>query len=155
MTMIQEAPTAIHRGEDDLPWVDLGEGIELKVLQVNVNAGLWVIRNRFAPGAAVQIHKHTGQVFAFTQSGSWKYAESEYVNTAGSYLYEPAGSVHTLIVPDTNTEPTDVWFTIYGANLNLDADGNIDIVIDAGLILEVYRGMCAAIGRADPPVIVD
>lgn len=156
MTAIFEtAPSAIHRGEDDLPWVDLGDGIELKVLQVDLSQGLWVIRNRFAPGAAVQIHKHTGQVFAFTQSGSWKYAESEYVNTAGSYLFEPAGSVHTLIVPDTNTEPTDVWFAIYGANLNLDAEGNIEMVIDAGLVLEVYRAMCEAIGQPDPPVIID
>lgn len=153
--LFEQAPSAIHRGEDDLPWVDLGDGIELKVLQVDLSQGLWVIRNRFAPGAAVQIHKHTGQVFAFTQSGSWKYAESEYVNTAGSYLFEPAGSVHTLIVPDTNTEPTDVWFAIYGANLNLDAEGNIEMVIDAGLVLEVYRAMCEAIGQPDPPVIVD
>ena len=155
MTMLNEAPTAIHRGDDELPWVDLGDGVELKVLQVNINHGLWVIRNRFAPGAAVQIHKHTGQVFAFTHSGSWKYKESDYVNTAGSYLYEPAGSVHTLIVPDTNTEPTDVHFAIYGANLNLDAEGNVDLVIDAGLILQVYQAMCEAIGRPDPPVIVD
>ncbi len=88
--LFEQAPSAIHRGEDELPWVDLGDGIELKVLQVDLSQGLWVIRNRFAPGAAVQIHKHTGQVFAFTQSGSWKYAESEYVNTAGSYLFEPS-----------------------------------------------------------------
>ncbi len=63
--------------------------------------------------------------------------------------------MHTLIVPDTNTEPTDVWFAIYGANLNLDAEGNIEMVIDAGLVLEVYRAMCEAIGQPDPPVIVD
>src|SRR4051812_3588292 len=153
-TLSEEAPTAIHRGEDELPWIDLGEGIEIKVLQVNIDLGLWVIKNRFAPGAAVQIHKHTGQVFAFTQSGAWKYKESDFVNTAGSYLYEPAGSIHTLIVPETNTEPTEVCFTIYGANLNLDADGNIETVIDAGFILEVYRGFCAALGFPDPPVIV-
>ena len=153
--MLNEAPTAIHRGDDELPWVDLGEGVELKVLQVNINHGLWVIRNRFAPGAAVQIHKHTGQVFAFTQSGSWKYEEYPEVTTAGSYLFEPAGSVHTLIVPDTNTEPTDVHFAIYGANLNLDAEGNVEMVIDAGLILQAYRAMCEAIGQPDPPVIVD
>jgi hypothetical protein len=92
-------------------------------------------------------------VFAFTQKGSWKYAEYPEVNTAGSYLYEPAGSTHTLIVPDTNTEVTDVWFTIYGANLNLDAEGNVELVIDAGLVWEFYRDMCAAIGHENPPVI--
>jgi hypothetical protein len=95
-------------------------------------------------------------VHAFTQSGSWNYLESpEAVNVAGSYLFEPAGSVHTLHVPATNTEPTDVWFTIHGANLNLDGDGKVEIVIDAHLILPFYRAMCAEQhGIDDPPVVV-
>jgi 2,4'-dihydroxyacetophenone dioxygenase len=152
MTMT-DIPMAIHRGESDLPFVDLGEGIKIQVLQVNIDAGLWVIRNKFAPGTVVQKHKHTGEVFAFTQSGSWKYAEYPEVNTAGSFLYEPAGSVHTLTVPDTNTEETDVWFAIYGANLNLDANGNVDFVIDAQFIYEVYAGMCEAEGHGKPNVI--
>ena len=84
------------------------------------------------PGATVQTHKHTGHVYAFTQSGSWHYLESpDAVNVAGSYLYEPAGSTHTLHVPATNTGITDVWFTIHGANLNLGADGQVEMVIDA------------------------
>jgi len=152
MTAI-EIPRAIHRSEADLPFVDLGEGIELQVLQIDVELGLWVIRNRFQPGVRVQTHKHTGSVFAFTNSGSWKYEEYPEVNTAGSYLYEPAGSIHTLTVPSTNTEVTDVWFAIYGANLNLDANGNVEMVIDAALIRDVYLGLCAEAGHANPPVV--
>jgi hypothetical protein len=148
-----EIPRALHRSEDDLPFVELGDGIELQVLQIDVELGLWVIRNRFQPGCRVQTHKHTGQVFAFTQSGSWRYEEYPEVNTAGSYLFEPAGSIHTLTVPSTNTEVTDVWFAIYGANLNLDAAGNVETVIDAALIRDVYLGLCEAIGRPNPPVI--
>lgn len=140
---IMDIPTALHRGEDELPFVTIDEGVELQLLQVDIPTGLWVIRNRFQPGAAVQKHKHTGTVFAFTQSGSWKYAEYPEVNVAGSYLYEPAGSTHTLIVPHTNTEVTDVWFAITGANLNLDEAGNVDLVIDAQLVLESSTGACA------------
>ena len=150
---LMDIPAAMHRGEDELPFVTLEEGVELQLLQVDIPTGLWVIRNRFAPGTSVQRHKHTGTVFAFTQAGSWKYAEYPEVNTAGSYLFEPAGSTHTLIVPETNTEVTDVWFAITGANLNLDADGNVDLVIDAQLVLDFYLGLCAAIGVEDPPVI--
>ncbi|MCB1039485.1 MAG: 2,4'-dihydroxyacetophenone dioxygenase family protein [Acidimicrobiales bacterium] len=150
---LMDIPAALHRGEDELPFVEIEPGVELQLLQVDIPNGLWVIRNRFAPGTKVQKHKHTGQVFAFTQSGSWKYEEYPEVNRAGSYLFEPAGSVHTLIVPDTNTEVTDVWFAIYGANLNLDADGNVDLVIDAQLVLDFYLGLCAAAGVEDPPVI--
>src|SRR4051794_34516103 len=79
---LTEIPTALHRGEDDLPFVTIDEGIELQLLQVDIETGLWVIRNRFQPGSRVQTHKHTGTVFAFTQSGSWKYEEYPEVNTA-------------------------------------------------------------------------
>lgn len=150
---LMDIPAALHRGEDELPFVTIDEGIELQLLQVDIPNGLWVIRNRFQPGSMVQKHKHTGQVFAFTQAGSWKYAEYPEVNTAGSYLFEPAGSEHTLIVPATNTEVTDVWFAIYGANLNLDADGNVDLVIDAQLVLDFYVSLCEAAGHPNPPVI--
>ncbi len=149
-----EIPTAIHRADEDLPWVDIGDGSLLKVLHVKEREGLWVIRNRFAAGYQVQTHKHTGEVFAFTTSGAWRYRESDFVNTAGSYLYEPAGSVHTLIVPDDNTEPTDVFFAIHGANLNLDADGNVESIIDAGGILQAYFLLCEAQGLPRPDVVL-
>jgi quercetin dioxygenase-like cupin family protein len=154
MTML-EVPTAIHRGEEELPWVDIGDGSLLKVLQVKTREGLWVIRNRFMPGYRVQTHKHTGPVYAFTTSGAWRYRESAFVNRAGSFLYEPAGSVHTLIVPDDNTEPTEVFFAIWGANLNLDAAGNVESVIDGDLILNAYYGLCEAQGLSRPDVVLD
>ena len=148
---VTQIPLALHRGESELPFVDLGDGSTLQLLQIDVDAGLWVIRTRFQPGYLVQTHKHTGEVFAFTLSGSWKYVEYPEVNTAGSYLYEPAGSIHTLTVPTENEGLTDVWFAIYGANLNLDADGNVESVIDAGLVRDSYFALCEAngqIGRA-------
>ncbi len=99
-------------------------------------------------------HKHTGSVLAFTLSGSWKYLEyPDDVNRAGSYLFEPAGSVHTLHVPADNHEITDVFFAIHGANLNLDAAGNVTSVIDAGGIRDFYLAMCEADGHSRPPVI--
>jgi 2,4'-dihydroxyacetophenone dioxygenase len=148
-----EIPMALHRGESDLPFVDLGDGSDLQLLQCDVEAGLWVIRTRFNPGYLVQTHKHTGEVFAFTISGSWKYQEYPEVNTAGSYLYEPAGSVHTLTVPADQEGLTDVWFAIRGANLNLDEAGNVTMVIDAGVIRDFYLGSCEAMGLPRPAVI--
>ena len=150
---VTEIPRALHVGEEDAPFVDLGNGVELQVLKVDVEAGLWLIRNRFQPGLVVERHKHTGCVHAFTLSGSWKYLEYPEVNRAGSYLFEPAGSVHTLIVPEDNTAVTDVWFAIQGANLNLDENDEIQMVIDAALIRDVYLGACEAAGLPRPPVI--
>jgi len=148
-----EIPQALHRGESDLPFVALGDGTHLQLLQVDVEAGLWVIRTKFEPGVTVPTHKHTGEVFAFTLAGSWKYLEYPEVNRAGSYLYEPAGSIHTLTVAADQTDFTDVWFAIYGANLNLDADGNVETVIDAGLVRDTYFALCEAEGHPRPDVI--
>ena len=155
MTTI-DIPTAILRGEDELPFVDLGDGSTLQLLQVDVDQGLWVIRTKFRPGMTVDTHKHTGTVHAFTLSGSWKYLEyPDDVNVAGSYLFEPAGSIHTLHVPETNAGITDVFFAIHGANLNLDAEGNVESVYDASSILQAYMFLCEAQGIPRPSVVLD
>jgi quercetin dioxygenase-like cupin family protein len=146
-------PAALHRAERDLPFVDYQEGVVFQLLQVHIETGLWVIRVRFQPGVTIQRHRHTGDVFAFTLAGSWKYLEYPEVNTPGSYLYEPAGSIHTLHVPKTNTEVTDAWFAIRGANLNLDKEGNVESVLDAGTVLEIYQSSCETSGYGRPNVI--
>ncbi len=146
-------PLSLHRGEGELPFVPYQEGVAFQLLQVNVEAGLWVVRVRFNPGVTIQRHRHTGEVFAFTLSGSWRYLEYPEINTAGSYLYEPAGAIHTLHVPETNDEVTDVWFAIHGANLDLDSDGNVETVLDAGTVLDIYRSQCKEQGLDSPNVI--
>src|SRR5437773_5729480 len=147
MTITNEAPTAVHIGADELPFVDIGDGSKLKVIQVKEREGLWIVENIFQAGYEVQKHRHTGPVYAYTTSGAWKYKEYEYVNRAGSFLYEPAGSVHTLQCIEDDTL---VWFQIYGANLNLDTDGNVESYIDAGGVLEAYYALCEAEGHARP-----
>jgi 2,4'-dihydroxyacetophenone dioxygenase len=155
MSRTENAPPTIHRGQDDLPFVDIGDGVHIQLLQVDLAQGIWIVRNKMAAGSTLQTHKHTGPVYAFTQTGSWHYLESpEAVNTAGSYLFEPAGSTHTLHVPATNTEVTDVWFTIHGANLNLDAAGRVEVVIDAQLIHDHYRALCSAQHGIDHPDVI-
>jgi len=147
-------PSALHRTESELPFVSYQEGVTFQLLQADIEAGLWVIRVRFQPGVTIQRHKHTGEVFAFTLAGAWKYLEYPEVNTAGSYLFEPAGSIHTLHVPASNREITDAWFAIRGANLNLDATGNVESVLDAGVALQVYLERCQAEGHPRPNVIL-
>jgi len=150
MTLLDHGTTAVHIGDEEIPWVTLPDGSQLKLLQVRVEEGLWIIRTRFNPGYRVQTHRHTGPVWGYTVSGAWKYAEYDYVNRAGSFLYEPAGSVHTLTVLEDNTEITDVWFHMYGANLNLDADGNVESVTDGATALAGYYAMCEYQGIPRP-----
>ena len=146
-------PLSMHRSEEDLPFVPLFDGIQVQLLHADIEAGLWVTRMRAEPGVTVQKHKHTGEVFAFTIAGSWRYLEYPEINTAGSYLYEPAASEHTLQVLADNSGITDVWFAIRGANLNLDANGQVESVLDAGAILEMYLEGCRRAGYRAPTVI--
>jgi quercetin dioxygenase-like cupin family protein len=152
MAVIENAPTAVHLGADELPFVDIGDGSKLKVIMVKEREGLWIVENIFQAGYDVQTHKHTGPVYAYTTSGAWKYKEYEYVNRAGSFLYEPAGSVHTLTVVEDDTH---VWFQMYGSNLNLDADGKVESVIDGAGTLQAYYLLCEAQGLPRPNVLTD
>ena len=56
---------------------------------------------------------------------------------------------------DDNDGPTDVWFAIYGANVNLDDNGEIIGVTDAQSVLTRYRSLCEAQGLDHSGVIVN
>ena len=144
-------PEAIHLGAQDLPFVEMGGGNLLKVIMVDEGQGLWIVENVFQAGFAVQPHKHTGPVYGYTTKGAWKYKEYDYVNRAGSFLFEPAGSEHTLTCIEDDTQ---VWFQMYGSNLNLDDDGNIASVSDGAGTLKAYYALCEAQGLPRPNVVV-
>jgi len=145
----------LHIGEDELPWMEIGGGAALQLLHVDLNQGLWISKTRLPPGFKVQTHYHTGLVFAVTLQGSWFYLESpEAVNRPGSYLFEPAGSRHTLVTPDDMQGDMITWFAIYGANINLDETGQVTSVVDAPAVLDLYRGYCEALGLDCSKLIV-
>jgi hypothetical protein len=50
---------------------------------------------------------------------------------------------------------TQVWFHMYGANLNLDANGNVESVIDGAGSLAAYYMLIEAQGLPRPNVLVD
>jgi 2,4'-dihydroxyacetophenone dioxygenase len=151
MSLATPLTQATHRGADDLPFVEIGDGNKMKVIQVDTGLGLWIVENVFQPGYTVPTHRHTGPVYAYTVSGAWHYKEYPEVNRAGSFLYEPAGSVHTLecLEPDTQ-----VWFQMYGVNMNLDAEGRVESVFDGPGTLEVYLALAEAEGFDRPDVLV-
>ena len=148
---VPAAPTAVHLGADDLPFVDIGGGNKLKVIHVDESIGLWIVENVFHAGFEVQKHRHTGPVYAYTTSGAWKYKEYDYVNRAGSYLFEPAGSEHSLRCVEDDTR---VWFQMYGVNLNLAEDGSIESVSDGAGTLAAYLALAEAQGFGRPDVLI-
>ena len=152
MAMTAPAPTAVHIGDTEIPFADMGGGNMIRVLQVREKESLWIIENVFQAGFEVMTHRHTGPVWGYTKSGAWKYKEYEDVNRADSFLYEPANSVHTLQCIENDTR---VWFHMYGMNLNLDSEGNVVSVSDGAGTLAFYLALCEQQGLGKPPVLVD
>jgi len=149
-----DAPTQLVRDED-LPWAEAPDGTAIKLQHVDLNSNLWISMTRLPPGARVVTHYHTGHVYAVTLQGRWFYEESpEEVSEAGSYLFEPAGSTHTLCTPADVEGDTVVWFAVFGANINLGEDGEVLSVVDAHAALEMYETYCDALGLDCSSLIV-
>ena len=146
----------LHVGADELDYMTIAEGVEVKVVHVDLNQGIWIVFNRFWPGAKVPAHYHSGQVYAVTLQGRWHYKESpEAVNEPGSYLFEPAGCTHTIEISEDQEGPTVVWFAVHGVNVQLQDDGELDMVVDARTMLNGYRMLLGAEGKsADTTIVV-
>lgn len=149
------ATQALHVGDSEAPFVDVGDGTLIQLLMVDLAQNIWITRNRMQPGTRVIKHYHTGPVYAFTLQGRWFYEEyPDTVNQAGSFLFEPAGSVHTLTIPEDQEGETVVWFLIHGTNINIDGAGDVVSIADAFNVLEGYRLLCEAQGASSDAVII-
>ena len=144
----QTALLTVNESEQDWIADTLAPGVRFKPLRLDIEAGVWAILVTFAPGSSVPLHYHTGEAEVYTLSGRWNYAEyPDQPQTAGSYLFEPAGSVHTLVVPDGNTEDTLMFVRVRGANVNFNQDGTFHSILDATALVfvtDMFGGAAAA-----------
>lgn len=135
--------------EKDIPLIKdaLGAGVHFKPLRLDLEGGEWVVLASFAPGASIPLHYHTNCVDAWTISGCWYYEEyPDQRQTAGTYLYEPGASVHTLKAAEDNTEDTVVLFRITGGNINFNEDGTFHSILDAALVRHLTDTLSEAQG---------
>ena len=151
-------PESFHSASGDLPWAEnwAGDpGIALKLLMADIEGGRYAVRMLFEPGLRVAPHKHSGEIHAFTFAGEWKYLEypESPSNRAGSYLFEPPGSTHTLKVADDADCMTDVLFIMYGAMLHMCDDGAIVGVTDAESVIREYAQLLREQGKLVPQQI--
>lgn len=129
--------------QERLLTVNIHDGVELPgaapgssiiPLFLDRENGIWVLYGKFAPGTQLPTHFHTGVVHFFTTKGQWNYIEHpDDPQTAGSYLYEPGGSVHTFSVPQDAHEPAEGFMVVFGANINF-VDTEFANIRDAGAI---------------------
>jgi quercetin dioxygenase-like cupin family protein len=137
--------------EKEIPLIGIPGSMAFKPLRLDLEAGIWVALVRMGPGTSVPLHYHTGTAEVHTLAGRWHYAEyPDQLQTAGSYLLEPGGSVHTLIVPEDNTEDTLMLVRVEGANIQFAEDGTFDSVLDA-VALRTLTDMFVEREGIDPP----
>lgn len=129
-------------------------GVHAFPLMIDIEHGVFAIYLKIEPGTVMDGHFHTGPVHFYTTKGSWHYAEHpDDVQTAGCYLYEPGGSVHTLMVPSDATECAEGFIINIGSNVEFGADGKFLRVTDAGAVEQLAIAVCAAQGRKMPKYI--
>lgn len=125
-------------------------GVHVTPCFLDAENGLWVLYARFDPGTVLPKHFHTGTVHFYTTAGSWAYVEHpEDVQTPGSYLYEPGGSIHTF----RTDEGTEGFMVVAGANINFNEDGSFLNIMDAGWIEEMIHAAAKTNGQEVPTYI--
>jgi quercetin dioxygenase-like cupin family protein len=108
--------------EDERVWVPQAANVWFRPLLLNTVQGMWCNLLRVTRSGVLSRHRHPGPVHGYVIKGSWRYREHDWVARAGSYVFEPPGVVHTLIV-DADTDEMITFFNISGAMIYLDEDG--------------------------------
>ena len=127
---------------DELPWVPQGERVWFKPLRFDLTSGRWVNLIRMTGDGRVNRHRHTGgQVLGYCIRGSWRYLEREWVARPGTFVYEPPGDIHTLVLEDGNEEMVTL-FILEGVVQYLDDEDNILYQDDVFSKMERYLRYC-------------
>ena len=128
----------------DLPWVEQAEGVWFKPLRLSPEQDVWANLLKVSAAGTINRHKHYGPVEAWVLQGRWRYLEHDWVAGPGSYVHEPAGDVHTLVVE--GGEEMVTLFIVYGKIDYIDEEGGVVRTDTAQRKLELYVAHCRANG---------
>lgn len=129
-------------------WVPLSEHIAVRPLQFNVSQGQYTHVMRVTKAGVIARHRHAGGVHAWVFKGRWHYLEHEWMAEAGSYVYEPPGETHTLVVPEGCNEMVTL-FQVTGSLMYVDPQGNSTGYDDVFTRLDKARAHYAAVGLGE------
>ncbi|GHA84973.1 2,4'-dihydroxyacetophenone dioxygenase family protein [Modicisalibacter luteus] len=108
--------------EDERVWVPQAENVHFRPLCLNVSQGYWVNLLRVRKSGVLSRHRHPNPVHGVVLKGQWRYLEHDWVATEGSYVYEPPGETHTLVV-DEDVEEMITLFQVNGVMYYVDPWG--------------------------------
>ena len=133
---------------EDRKWYPAGHGGMLRPLLFDVANGGWIVILKTETKGTIQRHRHAAPVTAFTLDGAWGYREHNWLARAGSFVYEPAGHIHTLYVDPEVGKMTAIFHT-YGPVVYVDEQGDITGYDDVFLRLDRYTKHCREVGLGD------
>jgi quercetin dioxygenase-like cupin family protein len=105
--------------DDERIWVPQADNVWFRPLMLNTVDGGWANLLRVRRSGVLSRHRHPAPVHGLVLRGSWRYLEHDWVAQAGSYVYEPPGEVHTLVV-DAGVEEMITFFQVSGALIYVD-----------------------------------
>lgn len=134
--------------DEELLWVPQTESVSFRPLCFCVSSGYYVNLLRVRGSGLLSRHRHPGPVHGHVLKGKWKYLEHDWVAEQGSYIFEPPGEVHTLVVPDGVDEMITL-FHVTGSLLYCDPDGTVVGAEDVFTKLELAKKHYKAIGLGE------
>jgi 2,4'-dihydroxyacetophenone dioxygenase len=127
--------------ENEKLWVPYAEGVWFQPCHFNVTTGGFSVVLKGLPGSMIGTHYHVGTVHGYTLRGHWRYLEHDWVAKPGTFIYEPAGEAHTLVITDDSPEPMVTLFVVGGGLIYLDkpVNGGFAAYEDGFSLLELSR----------------
>jgi 2,4'-dihydroxyacetophenone dioxygenase len=126
--------------DDERVWVLQAPNVWFRPLLMNTVTGSWCNLLRVRKSGVLSRHVHPSWVTGYVIKGAWRYLEHDWVATAGSFVYEPPGEIHTLVVDEQAGEQEMITqFNIHGAMVYVDEKGNMTGYEDVFTKIEMCR----------------
>ena len=119
---------------DQLPWLSLVEGFEIRILRTSAETGDWTVLLKCEQGSSFARHRHYGAGEYYVISGRMEYRAGTAVT--GDYGYEPLGAVHDKT---SFPEETLLLFTNHGPVMFLDEEDNVIGILNHETLIELEQ----------------
>src|SRR5215475_12600628 len=130
---------------DERMWVPQAKDVWFRPLCLNRSTGYWMNLLRVRRSGVLSRHRHPNAVHGLVLKGRWRYLEHDWIAEEGSYVFEPPGETHTLVVPEDCAEMI-TFFNIGGAMIYLDDEGRQTGYEDVFSKIEMCRRHYAEVG---------
>ena len=133
--------------DDERVWVPQASEVWFRPLLLNTVTGSWCNLLRVRKAGVLSRHIHPSWVTGYVIKGAWRYLEHDWVASEGSFVYEPPGEIHTLVV-DASAKGKEMitFFNIHGAMVYVDEQGRQTGYEDVFTKIEMCRKHYASCG---------